>query len=138
MKRQFLILIAITVFATAFTTNAFGQTSKTVRTNVKFDFQIEDHIYPAGEYQIESISGGGDNLLLIKSVGDTNNNRFIIANHLNAGKRQAPTLVFQKCGGSYFLTRIFLDAGQWGYSIRPSRRQRESEKDLALASLEKH
>jgi hypothetical protein len=138
MKRRFLILIAIAAFATTLTTNASGQTIKTTRSNVKFDFQIGDHAYPAGEYQIESISGVSDNILLIRSVGDTNNSRIIIANHSNAGKRQAPTLVFLKYGGSYFLSQIFLDPGQGGYSIRPSRHQRESEKDLALASLEKN
>lgn len=137
MKRQFLILIAIAVFATTVTTHASGQTTKTTRSNVKFDFQIGDHAYPAGEYQIESISGVSDNILLIRSVGDPNNNCIIVANHSNAFKMQAPKLVFLKYGGSYFLTRIFLESGQGGYSIRPSRRQREREKDLALASLKK-
>jgi hypothetical protein len=137
MKRRFLILIAIAAFATILTANASGQTIKTTRSNVKFDFQIGDDAYPAGEYQFESISGAGDNIFLIRSVGGTNNCRIIIANHLNAGKRQAPALVFRKYGGGYFLTQIFLESGQWGYSIRPSRRQRESEKDLALASLKK-
>ena len=131
MKRQFLLLFAIAVFATALTTNASGQTAKTVRANVKFDFQIGDRIYPAGEYRIESISGLSDNILLIRSVRDANERHFIAANHSNAGKRQTPKLVFQKYGESYFLTNIVLDSGQWGYSIRPSRHQRESEKNLA-------
>jgi hypothetical protein len=136
MKRQFLILIAIAAFATALTTNTFGQTGKTVRANVKFDFQIGERIYPAGEYRIGSISRLNDNILQIRSVGDANKNHIIIANHSNAGKRQTPKLVFQKYGENYFLTKIFLDTEQWGYSIRPSRRQRESENNLGLASLE--
>ena len=137
MKRQFLILIAIAAFATTLTTNASGQMIKTTRSNIKFDFQIGDHAYPAGEYQIESISGVSDKIFLIRGVGDTNYKQFIIANHSNAGKTQAPTLVFQKVGENYFLTQMFLESGQGGYSIRPSRRQREREKDLALASLKK-
>lgn len=44
MKRQFLILIALATFATVVTTNAFGQTGKTVKANVKFDFQIGERI----------------------------------------------------------------------------------------------
>ena len=131
MKRQFLILIAIAAFATALTTNASGQTGKTVRANVKFDFQIGDRIYPAGEYRIESISFQNDNILQIRSVGDVNKNQIILANYSNAGKRQTPKLVFQQYGESYFLTEIFLDSGRWGYSIPPSRGQRESEKHLA-------
>jgi hypothetical protein len=63
MKRQFLILIAVAAFATGLTTNAFGQAGKTVRANVKFDFQIGDRLYPAGEYRIESMSRESDNIL---------------------------------------------------------------------------
>jgi hypothetical protein len=64
MKRQFLLLFAIAVFTGALTTKVSGQTSKTIRANVKFDFQIGDRIYPAGEYRIESISQS-DNLMRI-------------------------------------------------------------------------
>jgi hypothetical protein len=136
MKRQFLLLIAIAVFATALTTNASGQTGKTVRANVKFEFQIGDRTYPAGEYRIESISRQSDNVLRIRSASDANKQQMISANLSNVGKRQTPKLVFQRYGEKYFLTKIFLDTDQWGYSIRPSRRQRENEKNLALASLE--
>ncbi|MCA1638360.1 MAG: hypothetical protein LC768_08505 [Acidobacteria bacterium] len=136
MKRQFLILIAIAAFATTLTTNAFGQTGKTVKANVKFDFQIGERIYPAGENLIQSISRLNDNILQIRSVGNADKKQIILANHSNAGKRQMPKLVFQRYGENYFLTKIFLDTEHWGYSIRPSRRQREGEKNLALASLE--
>jgi len=131
MKRQFLLLFAISVFATALTTNASGQTRKTARTNVKFDFQIGDRIYPAGEYRIESMSAQSDNILIIRNVSDPNKTQIILANHSILSKRNTPKLVFQKYGESYFLTQIFLDSGHWGYSIHPSRRQRESEKNLA-------
>jgi hypothetical protein len=117
MKRQFLLLFAIAVFATALTTNASGQTVKTVRSNVKFDFQIGDRIYAGGEYQIESISDQSDNILLIRSVPDANKNQIILANHSNAGKGQTPKLVFLKDGKNYFLTQIFLDPESGGYSI---------------------
>ena len=127
MRRQFLILIAIAALGTGLATKALGQTGKTVRANVKFDFQIGAHIYPAGEYRIASISRQSDNILQIRSVVDANKNQLIIAGHSNAGKRQTPKLVFQRYGENYFLTKIFLDTERWGYSIRPSLRQRASE-----------
>lgn len=131
MKRQFLLLIAIAVFATALTTNAYGQTGKELRANVKFQFQIGDRIFPAGEYQIESTSRQNDNILLIRSVGDASKIQIIRANHLIAGKGQSPKLFFQKYGENYFLTQIFLDTDQRGYSIPPSRRHRENKNSLA-------
>jgi hypothetical protein len=133
MKRQLLILIAIIAFATVSTTSSFAQTGRTVKADIKFDFQIGKRIYPAGKYRIELI---GDKILRIRSVGGVNKQQLIAAGQSNAGTRQTPKLVFQKYGANYFLTKIFLDTEQWGYSIRPSRRQREAEKNPALASVE--
>ena len=130
MKRHFLILFAIAVFVTALATTAFGQTPKTVRVNVKFDFRISDRIYPAGEYRIESISSQADNVLIIRNVEDSNRTQLILADHLDAAKRRGPRLAFLKDGEVYSLKKIFLDSGLRGYSIRPSR-ERASEKDLA-------
>jgi hypothetical protein len=135
MKKQFLILIAIAAFTTVLTTNAFGQAGKTATANVSFDFQIGDRLYPAGQYRIESMNRQSDNILRIRNLGDANKNQIVVATLANAGKRQTPRLVFQKYGENYFLSNIFLDTEQWGYSIRPSRRQRENQKTLALASL---
>ena len=133
MKRQFLILIAIAAFTAALTTNASGQRGKTVRANVKFDFQIGDRTFPAGEYQVESLSWQNDNILQIRSVRDTGKNEIIVADHAN-GQKQTPRLVFQRYGENYFLTGIFLGSDRGGYSIRPPRRQRENANNLALAS----
>ena len=129
MKRQFLLLLAIAVFGVALRTNAAAQTAKTLRANVKFDFQIGERIYPAGEYRIDSIST--DNVLLITSVGEATKKQIILAGYSIGSKGQTAKLVFQKYGESYFLTQIFFDSGAWGYSITPLRRQRESEKNLA-------
>ena len=136
MKRQILVLIAIAAFATVLTPNASGQSGKTVRATVEFDFQIGERVYPAGIYRIESISVQSDNILLIRRVGDPNKQQMFLTNHSIQGKGKTPRLVFQKYGENYFLTKIFLDTDQWGYSIGPSRRQRETEKTLARASLE--
>ena len=138
MKRHFLLLIAIALYATAVAATASGQTVKTIRSNVKFDFHIGDLVFPAGEYQIESVSGQSDNILIIRSQSDAKKNQIVIANHSNAAKKQTPRLVFRKYGEDYFLTEIILDTQQWGYSLHPSRRQRQSEKDLARVSLERN
>lgn len=135
MKRQFLLLIAIAVFAAAFTTSASGQSVKTVKVNVMFDFKIGDRTYPAGEYRIQSIGNQPDNILQIRSVSDAAKSQFIATNHSTSVIRQAPKLVFEKYGENYFLTDIVLESGQWGYSVRASRPQRDSEKQLAARIL---
>ena len=135
MKRQFLFLIAMAIFVSALTTNASGQSVKTVRVNVKFDFQIGDRIYPAGEYRVEPIGNQPDNILQIRNVADPDKRQFIVTNHSTSVITQAPKLVFEKYGENHFLTDIVLESGQWGYSIRASRRQRDSEKQLAARIL---
>jgi hypothetical protein len=136
MKRHFLVLIAIAAFATALTTNAFGQTGKAVRAKVAFDFQIGERIYPAGEYQIESIGYPSEYILQIRSLGDGNKNEFFFARHSVGAKGLTARLIFLKYGENYFLSKIFLDTDQWGYAIRPSRRQLENDRNPALASRE--
>ena len=107
-----------------------------MRANVEFDFQIGDRTFPARAYRIESLSRDRNNTLRIRSVGDANKNELFLANHSIGDKGQTPRLVFQKYGENYVLTKIFLDTDAWGYAVRLSRRQRESERNLALASLE--
>ena len=133
MKRQLLVLTAVAIFATALTTNAFGQAGNRVVANVKFDFNVGDRTFPAGEYRVESVNRQSYNILQIQSVRDLSKNEFIVANHSN-GKKQTPRLVFEKYGENYFLTAIFLDTDEWGYSIRAPRRQRDGADKLALAA----
>ena len=128
MKRQFITLMAIAAFAIALPTNAFGQTAN-VKANVRFDFQIGERAYRAGEYRISLVRD--NHIILISSVSDSKSSQFLFANHSNGGKKQTSRLVFFKYGEDYFLTEIVLDSQQWDYSIPPSRRQRDSEKHLA-------
>ena len=130
MKRQYQLLFAIAVFATALTINVSGQTARMATANVKFDFQIGDRVYPAGQYRIGLTSAQSDNILLISNVCDTNKSQIILVRSSTKGKSQTPKLAFLKDGDRYFLTEVFLDSGQWGYSILQSRPQHESEKSL--------
>jgi hypothetical protein len=70
--------------------------------------------------------------LRITNVSNAKKTQIILArNSQLATRTQTPKLVFLKNGEGCFLTQIFLESGEWGYSITPSRRQRDSEKHLA-------
>ena len=134
MKRQFLLLIAIAVFATAFTTNASGQTGKTVRANVKFDFQIGDRLYPAGNIGLNQ-SPAEPTFCESESVKRREAKRNSIrANQSNAGaagKGQTPRLVFLKIRRELFSDPNFSRYRTMGLFDSPFALQRESEKNLA-------
>jgi hypothetical protein len=126
MKRQFLIFIAIAAFATALATSASGQTGRTVNANVKFDFQIGERIFPAGDHRIDSISRESGNILRIRSVSDVNKQQFIIASHSSAGKRRSPKLSFPKIRRELFSDRSFSRFGPMGLfdsAFAPSARE---------------
>ena len=135
MKKQFLILFAIAAFTTGLATSAFGQAGKTVQANVTFNFQIGARSYPAGKYRIESLGRLSDRILQIRSLRDSKTNQLVLATHLNAGKNQAPRLVFRKYGEDYVLTEIVLGFDQWSYSISPVRKNRERENVVASRSI---
>lgn len=133
MKNHLLWIIAIIVLLNVWTAGEVSaQSLKAAKVKIGFDFQIGDKKYPAGDYIVESVSRTNDNLLQISNTNGKNK-KLIVANLSNAGKREEPKLVFQRHGENLFLTKIFLDGTDWGYALRPSRKQRESEKNLASA-----
>lgn len=111
-----------------------AQTIKAIKIEVKFDFHVGSKVYPAGVYWLETVSQSGDNILRLSNV-EKEVQQLIVANLSYAGKEQSPKLVFRQIGEEYYLTDIFMTEGNWGFSVRPSRRQRESGKSLASTKL---
>jgi hypothetical protein len=131
MKKYLFLVIAGLIFLNVWGAgDVSAQSVKTLQAEVKFDFRVGDKIYPAGVYRLEAVSQNSDNLLRLRGVGK-NNHRLIIANLSYAAKKQSPKLIFQQIGEEYYLTNIFMADGNWGFSVRPSRWQRENGKNLA-------
>ena len=135
MKKQFLGLIAIIGFLTFLMADVSAQTGKSARVNVKFDFQVGEKTYPAGEYIVESISSANDNLLQVRSAAK-GKRQLIIANILNTGKIEQPKLVFQKNGKEVFLSQIFLTNSKWGFALKPSAKQAKYSASAETETLE--
>jgi hypothetical protein len=126
MKKQFLNIIAVIIFLT--TAMTAGAAAQSVKVNIKFDFQVGEKVYPAGEYVIERISRQSDNLLKIRNTAlSEDKGRIIITNLTNAGKRQEPKMVFEHNGNSFFLTKIFFDDSPWGLSLKPARKREKNQ-----------
>ena len=128
MKKQLFIMTAagIIAFLTILTApGVTAQSGKTGKLNLEFDFYVGKTAFPAGEYIIESVSRTNDNILRIRGINNDGKNHMIIGNVLNAGKIQQPKLVFRRSGESYFLSQIFLESGQWGFSLNLPRKQKE-------------
>lgn len=136
MKKQILVAIAIIAFLNVWTTtNVSAQTTKAVKVNITFDFQAKGKIFSAGEYHIESISRGSDNVLAIRNA-DGGRNQLIIANQLYSGKIQSEKLIFERRGENYFLTGVFLEGGNWGLSLPAPRGKNEKNIIAATKTVE--
>jgi hypothetical protein len=134
MKKQILFLAAVIIFLNAWAAiNVSAQWVQSVKVDIAFDFKARGKTFPAGTYRIESISRGADNLLVFRDGGGKT--RLIIADKLYAGTIQQPKLVFERRGENFQLTGIFLESGQWGFSL-PAKREK-SERYVSSSKTEK-
>jgi hypothetical protein len=125
MKKQILNHLAIIVLLTA--ASATAVLAQSVKVDIKFDFRIGKKVYPAGEYILRQPSRTNDNVLQIGSAAEgKSKDQLIITTVSNAGKIQAPKLVFERYADEYFLTKIFLADSKWGFSIKPEAARKQN------------
>lgn len=133
MKRYLVWLASLIIFLNGWSADEVSaQVKKAVNVEVKFDFRAGDKIYPAGIYRFESVNQNSDNMLHLRNV-EKEKQQLIIANLSYIPKNQQPKLVFRQIGDEYFLTKIFLTDGNWGYSLRSSPELKAAEKKSVLA-----
>jgi hypothetical protein len=128
MKKYLLIFMAAIIFVNVSTANnVSAQTLKIIKAEVPFDFQIGDKTYPAGAYRLESIAARSDNLFQLRSF-DRKKQQMLVTRSLFANRWQTPKLVFYRIGEAYYLTNIFMEDGNWGFSLPTPKRVREGRK----------
>lgn len=109
-----------------------AQEMKVIEAEIAFDFRVGDKLYPAGTYRLETANSTGDSVLRLRGE-DKNKSRLIFVNSAYAEKNQTPKLVFTRIGEEHYLTNVVMTDGRWNFAVRRSRRQKESERNLAAA-----
>lgn len=133
MKKYLFMFIAGIIFLNVWgVPEVSAQGAKAVEAEIKFDFRVGERLFPAGVYRLESVSPGNDNILQLRGV-ENRRRQLIVADVFYAVRRQSPKLIFSRIGEEYYLTSIFPADGKWGFSLPPSRRRKEREKNLAAA-----
>jgi hypothetical protein len=124
------MIVAIAFVAAGVSANA--QSSRTVVSNVPFEFVVGGNALPAGEYRITRALG---NALTIRSA-DANAAAMRLTIEIQPGKdKQHARLVFHRYGNSYFLAEVWSGAGDMGRQLLKSRQERAIERELStLAS----
>jgi hypothetical protein len=132
MKRQAITLISLLSLLLV-AGSAIAQ-SRTVRSNVPFDFTVEGKTIPAGTYTIAKLGRGPEVLLLESQDGKM---QMIVgsnsAQNLNGADKTK--LVFNRYKDQYFLSEIWVEGAYSGRHIPQSKREKELAKELASANL---
>lgn len=132
MRRQvvkgitMLTMIVAIAFATA-VVSAHAQSSRTVVSNIPFEFIVADQTLPAGEYQVNRALG---NALTIRT-SDPNAAVSRLTNEIQPKKDRRARLVFHRYGERYFLAEVWTGAGDVGRQLLKSRQERAIEREMS-------
>ena len=117
MKHLRSILFAFVVLLLA--TAAHAQ-STNVKASIPFDFVVADHLYPAGDYVLKSISDSGVPI----RIGTTEPAESAVALSIpcSSARRASTTkLVFHRMGGQYFLYQVWQEGNTLGREFPTSK-----------------
>jgi hypothetical protein len=121
MKRQVLTLVGVLSLLLA-AGSAYAQSIR-VKADVPFDFIVDQTTLSSGQYTLETLSP--DRVLLIRG-SDGKAIAMVVSNGIESTKpAEHSKLVFQRYGGRYFLSQIWVQGNNAGHQLRKSARERE-------------
>ena len=98
------LILAAGLFAATLTASLHAQTMN-MQASIPFDFQIGSTVLPSGEYSIRHSAG----VLYVKQTnGAQKGGMFLtVGEDRPAGAKAAPTLLFNRYGDTYFLSKVW-------------------------------
>jgi hypothetical protein len=134
MARQIMKALAMLVLIGGLTAAsavvASGQSGRTVKADVPFDFIVAEKTLRAGNYDIVIPNEGGDALAIRSRNGADQVMRLShAAQRANDGKLTAK-LVFHRYGSTYFLAQAWTAGNSTGCELPKSRQERSIENEL--------
>ena len=119
MKR---LILAAGLFAATLTASLHAQTMN-MQATIPFDFQIGNTVFPFGEYSIRH-SGG---VLFVKQTsGAHKGGMFLtVGEDRPAGSTAAGTLLFNRYGSTYFLSKVWSPESKEAKATPKSPREKE-------------
>jgi hypothetical protein len=118
------MIVAIALAMAVVSANA--QSSRTVISNVPFEFVVGDTILPAGEYRIGRTVG---NALTIQTP-DASGSATRLTNDIQPRKdREQARLIFRRYGQYFFLAEVWTGPDSMGWQVLKSRQERAIERE---------
>ena len=104
---------------------ASAQAQSKIKVNVPFDFNIGTTLLQAGEYTVQPGSSASSDVLLFRDAAGNSRAVMMGIRVEPSSKDRVPKLVFHRYGDLYFLSQVWLNAGDSGSEIRPGSHERE-------------
>jgi hypothetical protein len=130
MKKQLFALLGLGLLFT--TASAYAQTVA-LKANVPFNFIVTGKTLPAGEYDIQSLSGN-ERVLVIR--GAEASPKMVMASPCESVRPSDKTkLIFHRYGDRYFLSQIWTAGNSSGTELPQSRREAEVAMDFPMQQV---
>lgn len=130
ITKVLVMLALVTGLAVASAAVANGQSGRTVRANVPFDFIVSEKTLRAGNYEIVVPSTGGAALALSSSDGGERIMRLSHQAQRVGDDKLIAKLVFHRYGSTYFLAQAWTAGQRSGCELAESRQERAIESEL--------
>jgi hypothetical protein len=138
MKKQAfrtITMLSLLLMLAAISVNAQHLSENKIAVNIPFDFAVGETKLPAGEYTLRRIiSTSSADQLLIQNAEARVDMRTGITRPNRASEVQAESrLIFNRYGGEYFLSQVWMAGSDTGRDLFQSRNERNLAKESKLA-----
>jgi hypothetical protein len=143
MKKQAfktITMLSLLLMLAAVSVNAQQLSDDLFAVDVPFDFVVSDTKLPAGKYKLRRIiSTSSADQLLIQNAEALVDLRTGITRPNRASEIQRKSkLVFNRYGGEYFLSQVWMAGSDTGRDLFKSQGERNRAKELARNNSERH
>jgi hypothetical protein len=110
-----------------------------VAAQIPFDFVVGDKALPAGEYTVNTITEGGQAMLIRNADGSESAIRLTNSIVAKPSASNAPSrLVFHRYGQTYFLAEVWREGDSDGRLLRQSKKERSMKRELGALAQNKY
>ena len=133
MKRMLFTIVAAAVSLLAFTGAASAQSNLDVRASVPFSFVVDNHVLPAGDYQITQLRP----TLIVLHNADTAKSATALTlfDRPEKGATGNPALIFHRYGNEYFLAQVIANNTQEARQLLTSSAEKKLSKEQGMPQL---
>jgi hypothetical protein len=131
MKKIFLSVMTLVLFAGMGLFSASAQVVDTIDVTIPFDFTIQETSLPAGSYSIKRVSSTHQRTMIVRNAKGKNVLIFLANTTHSTGTSDGTSLVFNVVGNRYFLSQIFEGGNNTGVAVVKSDTEKQLEQELS-------